>query len=195
MGGSYNNVAIAICFAVSVGTEHPPLLGKGGGGGIITCIVVFTVMVGCISAPPPLPLADLSVAWLAIWAWSVLPWLTAQFSLMLAFTKAMFTRHHFEIRSLQNGSIQLGLPNWGLQRLWCTQFNPYSRRLSHQQVCTQSQWFLNLLPKQTWDVLPNQIWAAEQAAQAWFGRRFTNHWLPTSLLVLLTNWVRKLTRG
>ena len=31
----------------------------------------------------------------------------------------------------------------------------------------QSQWFLNLLP--------NQGWAAELAAQAWFSRRYKNH--------------------
>ena len=34
-------------------------------------------------------------------------------------------------------------------------------------ICILSQWFLNLLP--------NQDWAAQLAAQDWFGREFKNH--------------------
>ena len=41
-------------------------------------------------------------------------------------------------------------------------------------VISPNQWFLNFLPNQAW-----AAWAAELAAQAWFGRRFNIHWFQT----------------
>ena len=55
-------------------------------------------------------------------------------------------------------------------RVVCASFNHYHSK----QICTRSQWFLNLLP--------NQAWEAKLADQAWFERKFKNHWLPTRVI-------------
>ena len=99
--------------------------------------------------------------------------------------------------------------HWFRTRVVCTHFNQHSNlqttvnrilltfvgklsSLVHhsyhsKQVCTLSQWFLDLLPKPKG--MPN--WHLEQeyhecfaelAAKAGFGRWFKNHWLPNSVV-------------
>ena len=88
--------------------------------------------------------------------------------LIISFSWICSSNHGLALTLYCPYDIKLRWRSTNLLDMFIFVFSSSSRFQRIPKTLVGSQWFLNLLP--------NQAWAASLAAQAWFGRRFKNHW-------------------